>query len=67
MNGAELQARRKALGLSRAGLARSLDVDPCTVWRWETDRSRPTKRSLRALNEALAYHEWRRLNQPTMG
>lgn len=32
----ELERRRKALGLSRAALAKELSTNTVTVWRWET-------------------------------
>lgn len=32
---------RKATGVSRAEMARRLDVDPTTVWRWETGKQKP--------------------------
>jgi transcriptional regulator with XRE-family HTH domain len=35
MTPAELTAWRQQAGLSQAGLARLLDVDKQTVWRWE--------------------------------
>jgi DNA-binding transcriptional regulator YiaG len=35
MSGAELQQRRKALGLSVGELAREFEVIPSSVYRWE--------------------------------
>lgn len=38
MKGQELRARREAMNLSQAELARRLGVSPQTVYKWETDR-----------------------------
>lgn len=38
---AYIKAIREATGLSRAEMARRLDVDPSTIWRWETGRQKP--------------------------
>jgi DNA-binding transcriptional regulator YiaG len=37
-----LTSYRRALGLSRPGLAARLNVDVTTVWRWESGRSEPS-------------------------
>lgn len=36
-----VQALREATGLSRPALAKRLNVDPATVWRWETGKQKP--------------------------
>lgn len=38
MKGHELRARREAMNLSQAELARRLGVSPQTVYKWETER-----------------------------
>jgi len=49
-----LTAYRRGLGLSQGELARSLEVDRCTVVRWETGRTRPTHELLEKFETFLA-------------
>jgi transcriptional regulator with XRE-family HTH domain len=53
MEAAELIRRREALGLSRRALAKELDVDQSTVWRWEADGKRPNAVMNRHLEQTL--------------
>lgn len=46
-----ITALRRTTGVSRAELARRLDVDPTTIWRWETAKQKPEST---AIPEALA-------------
>lgn len=36
-----MQALREATGLSRPAMARRLNIDPATIWRWETGKQKP--------------------------
>lgn len=36
-----VKAIREATGLSRPAMAKRLNVDPATVWRWETGKQKP--------------------------
>ena len=38
LRGRYLRERRRACNLLVTDMARCLDVDPCTVWRWESER-----------------------------
>ncbi len=49
LDGEEIRLMRERLGLSRAELAARLGVTWPTVWRWETDRTKPQPGWLRAL------------------
>lgn len=60
MEAAELIRRREGLGLSRRALARELDVDQSTVWRWEVDGKRPNAVMNRHVEQTLARLERRR-------
>jgi transcriptional regulator with XRE-family HTH domain len=60
MEAAELIRRREALGLSRRALAKELDVDQSTVWRWEADGKRPNAVMNRHLEQTLRRLERRR-------
>jgi len=53
MNPKALRSRRQKLGWSRAYLARKLRVNPSTVWRWETGRSRVSPFAAAAVMRAL--------------
>lgn len=44
---------RRANGYSRKRLARRLRVDESTIWRWETNRKRPTARLLGRIGQSL--------------
>lgn len=47
-----IRARREAAGLSRAELARIVQVDWRTLWRWETGRRHPRADILERLLKA---------------
>lgn len=51
--GSRIRHRRERLGLTQAELARALDVDKGTVWRYETDRSPPLAVLVPKLSEIL--------------
>ena len=42
--GQQLIAYRRRNGLSRKALANSLQIDEATLWRWETDERKPSKK-----------------------
>ena len=44
---------RETAGIGQRELARSLGLDPGTVWRWEVGRTEPRLRQLRTLAETL--------------
>jgi DNA-binding transcriptional regulator YiaG len=67
MEAAELIRRREGLGLSRRALARVLDVDQSTVWRWEVDGKRPNAVMNRHLEQTLARLERRRQREGGSG
>jgi DNA-binding XRE family transcriptional regulator len=50
-----LQAHRKRLGLSRKKLAVLLEVDLSNLAGWETEKHRPTRRSLKLIQEFLSW------------
>ena len=37
----EARKRRKEAGISLSEMASGVEVDPSTIWRWETSRRRP--------------------------
>ena len=49
----EITEARMRANLSRAELARLLEVSETTIWRWETGKALPTRRLVRALWEEL--------------
>lgn len=64
MDGSALTRRREALGLSRRQLARELEVDQSTVWRWEEDGKQPNAVMARHVEQVLRRLE-RRASQGT--
>jgi transcriptional regulator with XRE-family HTH domain len=50
-----LRAHRERLGLSLKKLAALLGVDPSTLASWETERHRPTNKSMGLINEFLSW------------
>ncbi len=47
--GAAVRTKRRRLGLSQRALARILDIAPSTVWRVESRRYGPDRRTLRRM------------------
>lgn len=58
MEAHDIARRRAELGIGVAELARAVGVDPATVWRWETGKSRP-----RGLSARMLEMTFRRLEQ----
>ena len=54
--GARLTRWRERKGWSRKRLAAELKVDEGTLWRWESERRRPTRRYFVKLDRLLAQH-----------
>ena len=48
-----LKAHREKLGLSRKKMAALLGIDPSNLAGWETEKHRPTKKSLELINTFL--------------
>lgn len=60
MDGAELQRRREALGLSRRELAREVGVNHVTLWRWEAKGTGATPIVEREVKRVLSRLERRK-------
>jgi transcriptional regulator with XRE-family HTH domain len=53
--GNELKAKRKTLGLTRSQLAKELNVNVLTIWRWETGKTFPNQ-NISTLKTFLRTH-----------
>lgn len=51
------KAQREWLGLSRKNLATLLGIDPSNVDGWETEKHRPTKKSLALIDKFLVSND----------
>src|SRR5262245_42543626 len=47
----KLRATRRRLGLTQTAFAEQLEVDPVTLRKWEQDKARPNKRSLKIIEK----------------
>lgn len=53
MTGEELKNARLDLRLSRRELGELIQVDQITIWRWETERSKPSKVYISLINKVI--------------
>ena len=60
--GEEIRLRRTALGMAQYDLADALMVCPSAVYKWETGKSKPTFRKVRALAKIFGVSEQELLN-----
>ena len=55
--GERLRAHRERHGLSRKKLSALLGIDPSNIAGWETERQRPTKKSMELIDTFLMLND----------